>query len=81
MQIEDAVRNFIAENILFSGNGYPFADEASFMEEGVVDSMNVLELVMFVEENYKFTVEDHEVVPDNFDSVSKLAGYIRSRAN
>jgi acyl carrier protein len=81
MQIEEAVRSFIAENILFSGNGYPFADEASFMEEGVVDSMNVLELVMFVEENYKIAVEDHEVVPDNFDSVSKLAGYIRSKAN
>lgn len=81
MQIEEAVRNFIAESILFSHNGYPFADDASFMEEGVVDSMNVLELVMFVEENYKITVEDHEVVPDNFDSISKLAGYIRTKAS
>jgi len=37
-------------------------------------------LVTFVDESFGITVEDEEVVPDNFDSVSRLAAYIRRKA-
>jgi acyl carrier protein len=78
--IEEKIRNFIAENILFSGNGYVYSDDASFLEEGIVDSMGIMELVMFVGDTFRITVEDEELVPDNFDSVSRLASYIRLKA-
>ena len=79
--VEDRIRSFIAENILFSDNGYPHADDASFLEEGIVDSMGIMELVMFVDEGFGIAVEDDEVIPDNFDSVSKLAAYIRRKSS
>lgn len=79
--IEEKVRSFIAENILFSDNGYPHADDTSFLEEGIVDSMGIMELVMFVDESFGITVEDEELVPDNFDSVSRLAAYIRQKSS
>ena len=78
--VEETIRTFIAEQILFSGNGYGHPDDASFLEEGIVDSMGIMELVMFVEETFGITVDDEELVPDNFDSVSKLANYIRRRS-
>ncbi len=74
--VEDLIRSYIARNILFSEEGYPYADDASFLDEQIVDSMNVLELVMFVEETFGISVEDQEIVPDNFDSVSKLAAFV-----
>jgi acyl carrier protein len=77
--IESQVASYIAENILFSRNGYPYPSDASFLENGIIDSMNVLELVMFVEEKFKVKVDDSEIVPDNFDSVSKLASYITAK--
>ena len=77
---EDLIRSYIAENILFSDNGYPYPDDASFLEEGIVDSMGIMELVMFVEENFAMTVDDEDLVPDNFDSVSRLAAYIRLKS-
>jgi acyl carrier protein len=77
--IEEMIRTYIAENMLFSDNGYPYSDDASFLEEGIVDSMGIMELVMFVEESFGATVEDHEFVPDNLDSVSKLAAFIRRK--
>ena len=79
--VEEKVRAYIAQNILFSGDGYPYPDDASFLNEGIIDSMNVLELVMFVENNYGITVEDQDIVPDNFDSISKLAAYIRRKCS
>lgn len=79
--IEETIRAYIAENILFSDNGYTHSDETSFLEEGIVDSMGIMELVMFVDEGFGITVEDEEVIPDNFDSVSRLAAYIRRKTS
>jgi len=74
--IKESIRKYIAENILFSNNGYPHSDETSFLENGVVDSMNVLELVMFVEEKFGVKVKDAEIIPENFDSIDCLASFV-----
>ena len=78
---KEKIRSYIAENILFSDNGYPYPDDASFLEEGIVDSMGIMELVMFVEENFGITVDDDDLVPDNFDSVSRLAAYVTQKSS
>lgn len=75
--IEQSIAGYIADNILFSKHGYPFSEEDSFLENGIIDSMNILELVMFVEETYNIHVPDSDLVPENFDSVAKLARFIR----
>ncbi len=79
MSIETQIKDFIAKNLLFSNNGYKYGDDTSFLEEGIVDSQGVMELVMFVEDTFKITVDDMDVTPDNFDSVSRLAAYIRRK--
>lgn len=79
MTVKDQIKQYLAENFLFSDDGYQLSDSASFLEEGVVDSTGVLELVMFVEETFDITVEDEEIVPENFDSVAQLAGYIHRK--
>ncbi len=74
--IERLIRDYIRENFLFTDNGN-LEDDASFLQEGIVDSTGVLELVMFVEETFGVVVEDEEVVPENFDSVAQLACFVR----
>ena len=76
MTIEEQIRQYVADNFLFSDDGYQLSDDLSFLEEGIVDSTGVLELVMFVEETYGVAVKDEEIVPENFDSVGQLAAYI-----
>lgn len=77
--VEDKLRKYIADNILFSKNDYPYRDDASFLENGIIDSMNVLELVVFVEDNFHIAVDDQDVIPENFDSIARLAAYVHSR--
>lgn len=78
--IKKEIRSYISNNILFSKDTYPYPDTTSLLEEGVIDSMNVLELVMFVETNYGFSVDDQEIIPANFDSVANMAAYIERKA-
>jgi acyl carrier protein len=80
-QIEQRIAAFIASKILFSKKGYPYPDDASFLENGIVDSTNILELVMFVEKEFSITADDNEITPDNFDSVRKMADFVRSKNN
>jgi acyl carrier protein len=77
--LERQIRTYIAQNILFTGTDYPYDDDLSFLDQGIVDSMNVLELVNFIEERYGVKVDDRDIVPDNFDSVARLATYVRSK--
>jgi len=76
---KESIRAYIANNFLFSDRGYPYPDDASFLKEGIVDSMNVLELVMFVEQNFGIKVDDQEIVPENFDSITQLATFVESK--
>jgi acyl carrier protein len=77
--VEEQIRKFIAENILYSKEGFPYPDETSFLENGIVDSMNVMEIVMYAEETFGIDVKDEEIVPANFDSVRSLANFVRRK--
>jgi acyl carrier protein len=79
MTIETQIKDYIARNLLFSDNGFQYPDDVSFLDEGIVDSVGVMELVAFVEDKYKLMIDDMDVVPDNFDSVTKLAAFIRRK--
>ncbi|HNS63033.1 MAG TPA: acyl carrier protein [Anaerolineaceae bacterium] len=79
--IREKVRKFISETILFSTEGYPYPDDASFLENGIVDSMNVMELVMFVENHFGIKVDDSEIIPDHFDSVQQITAFVHGKQN
>jgi acyl carrier protein len=67
---------FIQNTFLLGASEQDFADDDSFMENGIIDSTGVLELVSFVEEQFRIEVSDDELIPDNLDSANKLASYV-----
>lgn len=79
MNIEGVIRDYIAQNLLFSEDGFHYSDDASFLKEGIIDSLGVMELVTFVEQEFGISVLDREIIPENFDSVNKLSQYIREK--
>jgi acyl carrier protein len=78
-QVEQLIREFIAGNLLYSPDGFAYADDASFLKEGIIDSLGVVELVAFLQTRFGIKVEQQEVTPDNFDSVVKLAAFVRGK--
>ena len=74
------IRAFIIENFLF-GNDNGLKDETSFLEEGIIDSTGVLELVTFLEEDFDITIDDEELIPENFDSINNVTAYLERKIN
>lgn len=77
--IESLIREFTASNLVYSTEGFAYADDVSFLQEGIIDSLGVLELVAFVQKRFDVVVAQQEVMPENFDSVAKLAAFVRSK--
>jgi acyl carrier protein len=69
------IKQFIIDNFLF-GNADGIQDDTSFLEEGIIDSTGVLELITFLEEQFKIKVEDDELVPENLDSINNVIGFL-----
>jgi acyl carrier protein len=79
MSIKEQVRNFILTNYLFTGDQSKLSDTDSLMQNGVLDSTGILELIMFVEEAFGIKVADDEMVPAHLDSVQNIVSYIERK--
>ena len=76
--ITNEVRQFIVENFLF-GRSIQFSDDDSFIEQGLIDSTGVLELIACLEEKFSFKIWESEMVPDNLDSLHRVADFVRRK--
>lgn len=76
--ISNQVRDFILKKFpLARKRGVKESD--LLLESGVLDSMGVLELVHFIEQEFKVQVSDEELVPENFQSIDGLVSFLRSK--
>ena len=75
-KLETQIRSYILESFLYTSDVSKLRNDDSFLEEGILDSTGILELLMFVEETFGVQVDDEEVIPENFDSVDRLMRYI-----
>jgi len=75
MNNQKLVRDFVVSNFLF-GDDSSLEDDRSFLDSGIIDSTGILELITFLEQHFKIKVEPEETVPDNLDSVEKVAQFL-----
>lgn len=80
MRNAEIIRSYIVENFLF-GDDSGFENDASFLEEGILDSTSALELVGFLEKEFSITVDDEEVIPENLDSIDNVVKFLKKKLN
>lgn len=73
--IKTDTRQFVIKNFLF-GQDDGLTDETSFLDQGIIDSTGVLELVAHLESHYGFKVDDAELTPDNLDSIAAVGEFV-----
>jgi len=77
--VKTQVKEYFEENILLGAGARMPADTDSFMDQHLLDSTGFLELVLFLEERFGVSVEDHEMVPENLDSLDALAAFVQRK--
>jgi len=76
--IKNDIRAFIVENFLFGDASQAPADADSLIENDVVDSTGILELVAFIEERFGIMMADADIVPANLDSLDRITAYVKA---
>jgi len=77
-ETREKVRAFIIDHFLF-GQGNDLKDDASFLEQGIIDSTGVLELVTFLEQTFSIKIDADETLPDNLDSIDVICRFVESK--
>lgn len=76
--VKEQVRAFITSNF-YVADPIALEDGASLLDRGIIDSTGVLEVIFFIEETFGIRVEDSEILPENLDSIERIANFISSK--
>jgi acyl carrier protein len=79
MQIRQDLRQFVIDNFLFGREG-ELGDGDSFLDNGIIDSTGVLELISFLEQRFGVELLETDLTPESLDSIDKVTRLVESRA-
>ena len=79
MHIEREIRQFLDDNFVLAADVGSIGREASLTEAGVIDSMGVLELIMYLEERFDILIPDDEMLPENLDSIGRIVAFVEQK--
>ncbi|WPO39145.1 acyl carrier protein [Tardiphaga sp. 42S5] len=72
------VRDFLLSNF-YIAEANSLEVGTSLLDQGIIDSTGVLEVIGFIEETFGITVEDSELLPENLDSIEGIARFVMSK--
>lgn len=78
MTTQERLRQFITE-IFYLSDSDELTDEVSLISSGIVDSTGMLNVILFIEGEFGFHVEDREVIPENLESISKITAFVERK--
>ena len=75
---KQAIRKFIYDRFPLA-KSRKLQDSSQLLEEGVLDSLGVLELVNFLQDEHGIPIDDEELVPENFASIDAIAAFVEAK--
>lgn len=78
-EIITRAREYVLENFLYSRQGYEFLDSDSLLEHGIIDSLGVLELAMFVETEFGIAISDDEITEANLGTLVSIGRFVQRK--
>ena len=77
--MEAVINDYISRELVQDATLLPLTNATPLLETGVLDSLSLLKLVLFVQERFGIVVDDVDLVPEHFASVDTICAYLRSR--
>lgn len=78
-EISTLVRDYITENFLYMRQGYEFSETDSLLGHGIIDSMGVIELITFVQDEFAVQIDEGEINEENFGSLEAIVRFVEEK--
>ena len=79
MNTETVIERFIVDELLMEGAGVTINCDQSLISSGILDSLALLRLIAFLEDQFNITVDDGEVIPDNFQTINDIQAFVEHK--
>jgi acyl carrier protein len=76
--IADKIKKFLLQQFPATKN---IGNNDSLLNNGIIDSLGILEVVTFMEQEFGISVSDDDLLPENFGSVSRLLKFVQEKKN
>ncbi len=77
--MEAVINDYISAELVQDASALPLGNATSLLETGILDSLGLLRLVVFMRDQFGITVDDVDLIPENFDSVDAVCAYLRAK--
>ena len=77
--LKGTIHRFVAENLALGKGVGSIEDDTSLIENGVIDSLGIFQLVSFLESGFGIRVEDAEIVLENFRTIDAIEQFVRGK--
>ena len=78
-QLEAVINDYISQELVPDAALLPLANDTSLLDSGILDSLSLLRLKVFLEERFGITIGSTDLLPENFASVNTVCAYLRAR--
>ncbi len=77
--METVINDYISRELVQDPALLPLANDTSLLDTGILDSLTLLRLVVFLEERFGIAMGDTDLLPENFTSVDTICAYLRGK--
>lgn len=78
--MEDKIKKFILTEIVKDSSCKDIDPYASLIENGIIDSLGIQKLIVFIEDNFSIDIADDDLIPDNFESLRAITVFLNSKS-
>lgn len=80
MKTANIIRQYIVDDLAWPGDPDVLTDDYSLIENSVIDSLGIYQVVAFIEEHFATQVDITELVPENFETIGAIAQLVDRKA-
>ena len=78
LDVKEPVRAFVLEYA--AGRGVTeVKDDDSLLQTNVIDSLGVFRLIAVLEDTFSITIEESDMVPENFQSLNDIENFVTGK--
>jgi acyl carrier protein len=75
-QVSARVRDYVTENFLYMRPDFSIGENDSLLGKGIIDSMGVIEVITFVQDEFGITIADDDITEENLGTLAAIARYV-----
>ena len=79
MSIINDLERFLINEVAVNLDKKSLTPDEDLLEKGIIDSLGIMKLILFMEETFRIAVTDDEIVPENFQTLNNMVKFVEQK--